>query len=201
MDSTSPWEHEGTLSVRTFETQARGFCLPLAVNNAVGSTLVSPQQLLQSRTEAHADPLAPHPESPCNPDGWFADSDFNFWAHRNRLHLLLLNIGQHSPGCRWETSLSHAILCRATRYSQPQAQCSEPDYAIIHQPAGHFVAVVREPQTKQWYVIDPTKWDHQHNIPCCMAMNNSRVRDTYTGTIYLFDNPHCVRQGCHLREH
>jgi hypothetical protein len=44
MDSTSPWGHEGTLSVHTFETQARGFYVPLAVNKAVGSNLLSPQQ-------------------------------------------------------------------------------------------------------------------------------------------------------------
>jgi hypothetical protein len=78
MDSTSPWEHDGTLSVRMFETQARGFCLPIAINNAVGFNLVSPEQLLQSREEAHAEALAPCPESTCNPDGWFAVSDFNF---------------------------------------------------------------------------------------------------------------------------
>jgi hypothetical protein len=114
MDSTSPWEHEGTLSVRTFQTQTRGFCLPLAINNAVGSNLVSPHQLLQSRADARADPMAPHPESPCNPEGWFAVSDFNFWAHKNALHLHLLNKGRHLPGCAWETSLSHAFVWRAT---------------------------------------------------------------------------------------
>jgi hypothetical protein len=103
MDSTSPWEHAGTMSVRTFQTQARGFCLPLSVNNAVGSNLVSPQQLLKSRAEAHADRTAPRPESPCTPDGWFAVSDFKTWARRNGLHLHLLNKEQHHPGCEWQT--------------------------------------------------------------------------------------------------
>jgi hypothetical protein len=202
MDSTSPWEHEGTLSARTFQTQARSFCLPLAINNAVGSNLVSPKQMLQSRAEARADPIAPRPESPCNADGWFAVSDFNFWAHKNALHLHLLQKGQHLPGCAWDTSLSHAILCRATQLSQPppHSQSPGPDCAIIHQPAGHFVAVVREAQTKQWYVIDPMKWDHQHDVPCCMPMNNSRVRDTYTGTIYFFANLRCATEGWHLHE-
>jgi hypothetical protein len=75
-----------------------------------------------------------------------------------------------------------------------------PDCAIIHQPAGHFVAVIREPQTKQWYVIDPMKWDHQHDVPCCMPMNNSRVRDKYTGTIYLFTNLRSASKARRLHE-
>jgi hypothetical protein len=47
--SISPWEHEGTLSVRTFQRQTGGSGLPFAMNTAVGSNLVSPQDLLHSR--------------------------------------------------------------------------------------------------------------------------------------------------------
>jgi hypothetical protein len=62
--STSPWEHEGTLSVRTFQRQTERSGLPLTINNAVGSNLVSPQELLHSRAEAISDHPAPLPANP-----------------------------------------------------------------------------------------------------------------------------------------
>jgi hypothetical protein len=44
--AASPWEHEGTLFVRTFQRHTGGSSLLSAINNAVGSNLVSPQDFL-----------------------------------------------------------------------------------------------------------------------------------------------------------
>jgi hypothetical protein len=61
--------------------------------------------------------------------------------------------------------------------------------------------MVKEPQTKQWYVIHPMKCDHQHDVPCCMPMKTSRVRDTCTSANYLFTNLRSSPGGCPLRKH
>jgi hypothetical protein len=103
--STSSWEHDVTLFVRTFQRQTGGSGLPFAINNAVGFNLVSPQDLLHSLAEVNSDLLAPLPANPCNPDGHFAVSDFNSWASRHKLHLHLLGTEQHQPGRSWKTSL------------------------------------------------------------------------------------------------
>jgi hypothetical protein len=120
LGTTSPWEHEGTLSLRTFQRQTGGSGLPFAINNAVGSNLVSPDDLLHSRAEAANNPLASPPENACNPDSYFAVSDFNSWASRHKLHLHLLRTQRRQPGCSWETSLHRATLRCTTQSWSPQ---------------------------------------------------------------------------------
>jgi hypothetical protein len=131
--------------------------------------------------------------------GWdsfsLAVSDFNSWASRHKLHLCLLGTEQHQPGCSWATSLHRAALRCTTQSWSPQGPPQLPDCAILHQHTGQFVAVVREPHTQQWYVIDPKEWDLVSDVPRCMPMNNPCVRDAYTGTIHLFLNPRSLTCG------
>ena len=75
MGSTSPWEHEGTLSTRQFLPHDRGYCLPIAINNAIGKTVVSPQDLLRSREQDTFELRTGAADSRCTLDGWFAISD------------------------------------------------------------------------------------------------------------------------------
>jgi hypothetical protein len=197
LGTTSPWEHEGTLSVRTFQRQAGGSSLPSAINNAVGYNLVAPQALMHSRAATENDVIASLPENPCNPESLFAVSDFNSWASRHKLHLHLLGTEQHQSGCTWEASLHRAALrCTAHCWS-PRGPPQLPDCAILLHPTGQFAAVVREPQTKQWCVIDPKNWDIVSNVPRCMPISNPCVRDSYTGTIHFFLTPTTPPVGTH----
>jgi hypothetical protein len=75
----------------------RGSCLPVAINNAVGSQRVSLQDLAHSGAETNHDPHAPHPDSPVRPDGGFSVPYFNSWASQRSLHLRLMETGQHPP--------------------------------------------------------------------------------------------------------
>jgi hypothetical protein len=141
LGSTSPWEHVGTLSVRSFHRQTGGSGLPVAINNAVGSQLVSPQDLMHSGAETSHDPLARHPDSPGRSNGGGAVPDFNAWASQRNLctcaswkrHSISLDAHGKLPSPEPPPTAQHKVGARARNVSPhcPTAQFSISRMVIL----------------------------------------------------------------------
>lgn len=187
MGSTFPGEHAVTLSTQHFERQHRGNCVMHTIYNALGHQAVGAHEMHPSRHRRWGDCSGYKPDSECDLEEWLALSDLNAWAAEHSIGIYILARAQHKQGQRWEVSLAQAIQRCEDQLWLDVHKAPMPNAIILHQPGGHFVAVIHERQSGAWLVIDSLAWDAKHNLPKCMPMSNSDVCDKYVGTTDLLN--------------